>query len=496
MKSFHSRLQFFVLLYIESSSYIDHSDEIWEVMTLFRRKDIRDPNNDNDSNETIGARLRRRVREHPTKSKKKRKTRNRRSRNNNSNSNETDTSSDESESSDSDSSSDSSSYNETNNKQNKNKSKTKEKQSDTDEEEDSDIEMNLRSKTKSKRKRNTRKSKSKSESKTGGDDENDSGSEDEKEDDREKGLISRTYETLGYMTLYRFFAWPDKRRLRVSQVIIFPPFQRQRHGFELLQHVYLMSKYRNFIEVNVEDPAIGFQFLRDVCDVYNCYKLKLFDENDFSLNSVDPNFISFAAYNPKNPFTNHEIINNEENGTNNGNANGNMSNNSLMHDNGSASMSILSHFRLHGNMNNHFYHPSQSMSNLGLYNGHNAINNNNNNSNNNNSNSNRSNENSNMNGNDSGTKRTRRTGTKKKGNNTNNSNSNNNNNNNNNNNIIDNYNNSGISIYNNAQYWDPKNRLPREIYHEPVMFAANLLKITPVMLVIFLFAFKCVCLQK
>ena len=72
------------------------------------------------------------------------------------------------------------------------------------------------------------------------------------------------YQTLGYLTLYKFFAFPDKKRLRISQVIIFPPFQRRGLGFEALNHVYKMAEYREFIEVNVEDPGEGFQRLRYV----------------------------------------------------------------------------------------------------------------------------------------------------------------------------------------------------------------------------------------
>lgn len=76
------------------------------------------------------------------------------------------------------------------------------------------------------------------------------------------------YETLGYITLYKYFAWPNRQRLRISQVIIFPPFQRKRHGFEMLQQVNQMCIYDNFIEVNIEDPNYNCQFLRCVISMY------------------------------------------------------------------------------------------------------------------------------------------------------------------------------------------------------------------------------------
>ncbi len=38
MREFHLRLQFFVLLYIESSSFLDIKDEIWEVKVIYKKR--------------------------------------------------------------------------------------------------------------------------------------------------------------------------------------------------------------------------------------------------------------------------------------------------------------------------------------------------------------------------------------------------------------------------------------------------------------------------
>ena len=46
------------------------------------------------------------------------------------------------------------------------------------------------------------------------------------------------YAFAGYMTVYNYYAYPDKIRPRISQVLIIPPFQRQGHGAELLQAFY------------------------------------------------------------------------------------------------------------------------------------------------------------------------------------------------------------------------------------------------------------------
>ncbi|ETO23751.1 hypothetical protein RFI_13426, partial [Reticulomyxa filosa] len=85
-----------------------------------------------------------------------------------------------------------------------------------------------------------------------------------------KNKTTGKYTVIGYLTLYVFYVYPNnEKRLRISQVLIFPPFQRNGHGFELLQHVHFMVRYRHYLQVNVEDPAPNFQFLRDSIDVFN-----------------------------------------------------------------------------------------------------------------------------------------------------------------------------------------------------------------------------------
>lgn len=38
----------------------------------------------------------------------------------------------------------------------------------------------------------------------------------------------------------------------------------------LLAEVYALAHERGYLEVNVEDPAPGFQFMRDLLDLRNC----------------------------------------------------------------------------------------------------------------------------------------------------------------------------------------------------------------------------------
>ena len=82
--------------------------------------------------------------------------------------------------------------------------------------------------------------------------------------------VPATYSFVGYTTLYKFLSYPSEWLLRLSQILILPPYQRSGHGAQLLQFVYREAERRHFRAVNVEDPAPVFQLLRDVLDAQNC----------------------------------------------------------------------------------------------------------------------------------------------------------------------------------------------------------------------------------
>ena len=87
-----------------------------------------------------------------------------------------------------------------------------------------------------------------------------------------------SYAVVGYTTLYKFLSYPSSWRLRLSQILILPPFQRCGHGARLLQFVYEEAARRQFAEVNIEDPAPAFQFLRDLTDVQNARRRGLYQK--------------------------------------------------------------------------------------------------------------------------------------------------------------------------------------------------------------------------
>lgn len=85
------------------------------------------------------------------------------------------------------------------------------------------------------------------------------------------------YATVGYMTVYNYYAYPEKIRPRISQVLILPPFQKQGHGAHLLQTFYNECYTKpEVLDITVEDPSDNFQRLRDFVDARNCMALPCF----------------------------------------------------------------------------------------------------------------------------------------------------------------------------------------------------------------------------
>ncbi|KAH7103851.1 histone acetyltransferase type B catalytic subunit [Auriculariales sp. MPI-PUGE-AT-0066] len=87
---------------------------------------------------------------------------------------------------------------------------------------------------------------------------------------RRRSDTARTavYHFIGYSSLYPFFYFPDKVRMRLSQFIILPPYQKQGHGSELYEAIYVyVLGHPDIAELSVEDPAEAFEDLRDKCDL-------------------------------------------------------------------------------------------------------------------------------------------------------------------------------------------------------------------------------------
>jgi len=91
---------------------------------------------------------------------------------------------------------------------------------------------------------------------------------------KEKVGNALQYSILGYMTVYHYFCYPDKYRPRISQALIFPPYQRNGHCTRLIKCVndhYLADTKAS--DITVEDPSEDFVRCRDFVDCQNCMKL-------------------------------------------------------------------------------------------------------------------------------------------------------------------------------------------------------------------------------
>eukprot|EP01041_Mallomonas_annulata_P013165 gene13165-27849_t len=75
---------------------------------------------------------------------------------------------------------------------------------------------------------------------------------------------SVSYCCVGYFTLFTFINPLVGSRIRVCQALILPPYQRKKLGQHMLLCVYRLAQDRDaVVEVTVEDPAPGFQILRN-----------------------------------------------------------------------------------------------------------------------------------------------------------------------------------------------------------------------------------------
>ncbi|CEL51712.1 histone acetyltransferase 1 [Rhizoctonia solani AG-1 IB] len=86
-----------------------------------------------------------------------------------------------------------------------------------------------------------------------------------------------TYHFAGYSSLYPFWCWPDRVRLRLSQFVILPPYQHAGHGSALYNAIYQFALGRDqIVELTVEDPSEAFEDLRDRNDMERLLSLEAF----------------------------------------------------------------------------------------------------------------------------------------------------------------------------------------------------------------------------
>ncbi|VDM59258.1 unnamed protein product, partial [Angiostrongylus costaricensis] len=93
----------------------------------------------------------------------------------------------------------------------------------------------------------------------------------------ESGDGSRAYSFAGYASLYRFYAYPDRIRPRIAQIMLLPQYRKNGIGAKLLDAICKdLCSMTEVLDITAEDPADNFIYLRDYVDCLNCSKLPEF----------------------------------------------------------------------------------------------------------------------------------------------------------------------------------------------------------------------------
>ncbi|XP_061343545.1 histone acetyltransferase type B catalytic subunit-like [Gastrolobium bilobum] len=71
---------------------------------------------------------------------------------------------------------------------------------------------------------------------------------------------------IGFSAVYRFYRYPDDSRLRLSQILILPPYQHKGYGRFLLEVLNDVAISENVFDLTVEEPLDHFQHVRTCVD--------------------------------------------------------------------------------------------------------------------------------------------------------------------------------------------------------------------------------------
>ncbi|XP_059633059.1 histone acetyltransferase type B catalytic subunit [Cornus florida] len=88
---------------------------------------------------------------------------------------------------------------------------------------------------------------------------------------------------LGFAAVYRFYLYPDGLRLRLSQILVLPPYQHRGHGRCFIEVLNTVAIRENVYDLTVEEPSDSLQHVRTCIDVL---RLHAFYPIQDALNSV------------------------------------------------------------------------------------------------------------------------------------------------------------------------------------------------------------------
>ncbi|KAL8136371.1 hypothetical protein V2J09_002372 [Rumex salicifolius] len=72
---------------------------------------------------------------------------------------------------------------------------------------------------------------------------------------------------LGLAATYRFYRYPDTSRLRLSQILILPPYQRHGYGRTLLELLHNVAISEGVYDFTIEEPLDSLQHVRNCLDI-------------------------------------------------------------------------------------------------------------------------------------------------------------------------------------------------------------------------------------
>ncbi|ONM54422.1 Histone acetyltransferase type B catalytic subunit [Zea mays] len=82
------------------------------------------------------------------------------------------------------------------------------------------------------------------------------------------------FELLGFAAVHNFYHYPESIRLRISQILVLPPYQGEGHGLGLLEAINYIAQSENIYDVTIESPSDYLQYVRSSID---CLRLLMFD---------------------------------------------------------------------------------------------------------------------------------------------------------------------------------------------------------------------------
>ncbi|XP_043808114.1 histone acetyltransferase type B catalytic subunit isoform X2 [Manihot esculenta] len=94
------------------------------------------------------------------------------------------------------------------------------------------------------------------------------------------------HRVLGFTAVYRFYHYPDKTRLRLSQILVLPPYQHKGYGRRLVEVVNNVAISEDVYDLTVEEPLDYFQHVRTCIDVQ---RLLVFSPIQDAINSAVSN---------------------------------------------------------------------------------------------------------------------------------------------------------------------------------------------------------------